>query len=193
MKRRASLVASAIAVLCGCLPADNRPEPASLRVHASPSDATLAGFSSQDGWEVRFERFVCALGDVRLESPRGQEVDVCCLSRDERGLTLREDQDPRGEVDPLGDGGQVGEHHERVVERVVLRVRARQWRRSLGVHGTEHVVIGEQVVEAEALDRCADLTNGVGVSSKLGLWVHDADVHGPQLPMSQRTTSSRSR
>ena len=54
----------------------------------------------------------------------GQEVDVGRLACDERRLALGEDQDPGGKADPLGDGSQVGEHHERVVEGVVLGVRS---------------------------------------------------------------------
>ena len=42
----------------------------------------------------------------------------------------------------------------------------------------EHVVIGEEVVEAEVLDRSPDPPHGGGVPSKLDLRVDDADLHG---------------
>ena len=54
----------------------------------------------------------------------GQEIDIGRLPCHERRLALRKDQDPGGETDSLGDAGQIGEHHERVVERVVLGVGA---------------------------------------------------------------------
>ena len=108
----------------------------------------------------------------------GQEIDIGRLPCHERGLALRKDQDPGGETDSLGDAGQIGEHHERVVERVVLGVGARQRRRSIGVNGTEHVVVGEEVVEAQVLDRSPDPPNRGRISSKLGLRVDDADLHG---------------
>ena len=87
------------------------------------------------------------------EPAAGQEIDIGCLPCHQRGLALREDQDPGGEPDPFGDAGQIGEHDERVVERVVLGVRAGQRRCAIGVHSAEHVVIGEEVVKAEVLDR----------------------------------------
>jgi hypothetical protein len=46
--------------------------------------------------------------------------DIGCLTCDERGLSLWEDEDPGGELDPLGDRGQVGHHDESVVQWVVL-------------------------------------------------------------------------
>ena len=59
---------------------------------------------------------------AEAEPATGQEVNIGRLPGHERGLALRKDQDPGGEADPLGDAGQIGEHHERVVERVVLGV-----------------------------------------------------------------------
>ena len=53
----------------------------------------------------------------------------------------------------------MGEHDERVVERVVLGVGAGQRRRSIGVDRTEHVVEGEEVGKAQVLDRPSDPAN----------------------------------
>jgi len=54
-----------------------------------------------------------------------QKINICRLPRHERGLTLRENQDPRRELDSFRDPGQIGEQHERIVKRVVLVIRAR--------------------------------------------------------------------
>lgn len=58
----------AMAGLCtvGCLPADTRPEPARIYMGTEPSPNVLDGHVSDDGWSIRYERFVTALGDVRL-------------------------------------------------------------------------------------------------------------------------------
>jgi hypothetical protein len=56
----------------GCLPGDERPEPGSIHVTAEPNDATARGFTTPDGWSVRFDRFVTALGDIRLHSESGE-------------------------------------------------------------------------------------------------------------------------
>ncbi len=111
----------------------------------------------------------------------GEQIDVGRLPGHERCLALRKDQDPGGEPDPLGDAGQVGEHHERVVERVVLGVGAGQRGRPIGVHGAEHVVVGEEVVKAQVLDRLADPPDSARISAELDLRVDDADLHAPQL------------
>jgi hypothetical protein len=73
--RRAAWVLAV--ALGGCLPADNRPEPTSVRVIAAPSEATASGFTTGDGWAVHFERLVTALGDVRLDAPQDRADDAC--------------------------------------------------------------------------------------------------------------------
>ena len=50
------------------------------------------------------------------------------------------------------------------------------------MNGTEHVVVGEEVVKAQVLDRSPDPPNRGRVSSKLVLGVDDADLHGSSLP-----------
>ncbi|HTJ84593.1 MAG TPA: hypothetical protein VL400_22895, partial [Polyangiaceae bacterium] len=59
-----------------CLPADTRPEPSTVHVTAVASDETANGFTTADGWSISFERFVTALGDVRLDDPEGSD-GVC--------------------------------------------------------------------------------------------------------------------
>ena len=61
--------------------------------------------------------------NAETEAAAGQQVDVRGLAGHQGSLALREDEDARGELDALRDPGEVGEHDERVVERVRLRVR----------------------------------------------------------------------
>jgi hypothetical protein len=71
----------ALVAAAGCLPGDERPEPASLLVSAQPSEATAGGFTTADGWTVRFDRFVTALGDIRLHGApdgHGGDDDATC-------------------------------------------------------------------------------------------------------------------
>lgn len=51
----------------GCLPGDTRPEPAHIFVTAEASPATVNGFTTDDGWDVHFEKLLTALGNVQLE------------------------------------------------------------------------------------------------------------------------------
>ena len=83
----------------------------------------------------------------------GQKVNVGCLPSHKRCLPLREHHDPGDEFDSLRDTGQIGEHDERVMERVKLRVRARQPPRPVGMHGAEHMVVRKQVAEAPSFRR----------------------------------------
>src|ERR1700682_6710793 len=57
---------------------------------------------------------------AEAQSTAGQEVNVGRLTRDKRCLALRNDQDPGGESDSLGDAGQIGKHYERVMAGVGL-------------------------------------------------------------------------
>jgi hypothetical protein len=50
------------------------------------------------------------------------------------------------------------------------------------VHRTEHVVIGEQVIEAEVLGRLADAPHGLGITAELDLRIDDTDLHRLTLP-----------
>jgi hypothetical protein len=114
---------------------------------------------------------------TEAESTAGQEIDIGRLPRDERGLALRKDEDSCSETDPLGDAGQIREHHKRVMERVALGVGTHERTRSIGVDGTQHVVVGGKVVKAQVLDCSSDLPNGARISSELDLRVDDADLH----------------
>lgn len=60
-------------LLVGCLPGDDRPEPGQLLVTGEPSAAIPDGFATADGWNVSFDRFVLALGDIRLSDVEGRD------------------------------------------------------------------------------------------------------------------------
>ena len=63
------------------------------------------------------------------------------------------------------------------MKRMTLVVRARQLRRSISVNGTQHVVVGEKMVEPQIFDRSPKSANSARVTSKLGLRVDDPDLH----------------
>jgi hypothetical protein len=46
------------------------------------------------------------------------------------------------------------------------------------VNGPEHVIVGEEVVKAQVLDRSPNPSNSARISSKLVQWGDDADLHG---------------
>jgi len=70
------------------------------------------------------------------------------------------------------------------VERIALGIGAEQFRRSIGVNGPEHMLVGEEVGEAQVFDRSPKSPNGGGISSKFVLGICDADVHEVQFLMS---------
>jgi hypothetical protein len=67
------------------------------------------------------------------------------------------------------------------MKRVVLGVRAREVAGSIGVDSAEHMVIGQEVVKAEVLHCSPNSSNSDRVSSKFGLWVDNADLHGASV------------
>jgi len=68
MKReRLGLSAIAAVFFYGCLPGDIRPEPGRVYVTAESSPATLEGFSTDDGWNIRFDKLLVGLGNVDLD------------------------------------------------------------------------------------------------------------------------------
>ena len=115
---------------------------------------------------------------AEAQSPSREKVNIRRLPRHECGLTLWENQDPRGELDSLRDPGQIGEQHERIMKRVVLGVRAGQLARSVGMNRAEDVVVREDVVKTQVLGGWPDLPNRARVPSKLGLRIDNTDAHG---------------
>jgi hypothetical protein len=57
-----------------------------------------------------------AIGDHGIASELAQQVELDRLLRHQRGLALRKDQHPGGELDALRDRGETGEQHERLEE-----------------------------------------------------------------------------
>ena len=126
---------------------------------------------------------VPADANAEAQAPAGEQVDIGHLPRNEGGLALRQNQDARHEFDAPGERGEVSEHHERVVEGVLLRV----WSRELGlaalVRRTEDMIVREEIVEAKRLHAGPDATNRLRVAAKLGLWIDSADFHDCSLPV----------
>ena len=68
MKRELlGLSAVAAVFVSGCLPGDIRPEPGRVYVTAEASSASIVGFTTDDGWTIRFEKLLVGLGNVDLD------------------------------------------------------------------------------------------------------------------------------
>jgi len=57
---------TSLLVVAGCLPGDLRPEPGELLIEAEASDDVREGFVTDDGWTLRFDRFVTTLAGLGL-------------------------------------------------------------------------------------------------------------------------------
>ena len=88
--------------------------------------------------------------------------------------------------------GEVAEEHERLVERRVDVVRAAPRLVHLGI-GAEHVVVGQQVLEAELLDALRVRADRAPIGADLRLREHDTDLHARQITTTcrRRVYSSR--
>ncbi len=104
---------------------------------------------------------------MRSRSCESRSASAACCASQHR-LPLRQDHDARRELDARGDRREVAEGDERVVEGVVLRVRAPQRGLPVGMLGSHDVVVEQQAVVAERLDREADLVHArrVAVQSR---------------------------
>lgn len=60
--RKLTLVLLGVLAACGCLPVDARPPPGRAVVTVS-SDDTASGFTTDDGWLVRYERQLMSIGN----------------------------------------------------------------------------------------------------------------------------------
>ncbi len=93
---------------------------------------------------------------------------------------MREDHDAGDELESLRAPGEIGEHHERIVERIALGVWTYERWFPVGVHGTQHVVVGENVVEAELLGGGSEAAYGLRIAVQLDLGIDDAELHESQ-------------
>lgn len=65
MRRLVFVVGSAL--LTSCLPEDTRPPPAEVLVSLRGAERTIRGFTTVDGWDVRFRRVLVTVGGVDVE------------------------------------------------------------------------------------------------------------------------------
>lgn len=117
--------------------------------------------------------------DTHPQPTTGQEIDIGGLPGNERRLALRKNQDSGGKTDPFGQAGQIGEHDEGVVEWIPLGIGTGQRGGPVGMDRSEHMVIRQEVVEPEVLDRSPELSDGDRIPVELNLRIRDSDVHGP--------------
>ena len=71
--RRSFLLAAvlalvAVGVVFACVPADTRPEPASLFVTVGASEPTRGGITTADGWSLAFDRVLVGVGRTTISS-----------------------------------------------------------------------------------------------------------------------------
>jgi hypothetical protein len=56
-------------LLVGCLPEDTRPPPGLVNVTFRGADATIDGFTTSDGWNVKLDRVLVSIGSADVEGP----------------------------------------------------------------------------------------------------------------------------
>jgi len=160
-------------------------------VHSRRSSAICSSSRAPRATEVLAQGLVLDVvpADPHTETqpPARQQVDVGSLPSDECSLALREDQDPGDEADALSHRREVGEHHQRVVERIALGLRTDQGRDPVLVHCTKHMVIRQQMIEAERLGRPTNAAHRLGVTAQLDLRIHHTDLHGPHPATNARS------
>ena len=134
--------------------------------------------------------------DTEDESTAGEQVDLGRLLGDECRLTLGKDEHAGRQLDPGRVGSEEPEQHERLVERIVLGVRAVERRVAVGVVDAEHVVVGGQPNAPEGLRRLGVVAHGDRIVADLRRREHGAEAHhrnlGHHVPESRATTGAKS-
>jgi hypothetical protein len=103
MRIAAALALSA--ALASCLPGDERPAPGALFVATAPNTSTTGAFTTDDGWTVRYDRFVTAVGDVLMEHAAGNAcIDYADDPRDDAYNRLIDWTRPERRLVGLGYG-----------------------------------------------------------------------------------------
>ena len=129
--------------------------------------------------EVLAERLVLdevpADPEAEPELPVRQQVDLGRLLGEQRRLALRRDDDARDELELGRDCGDVPEDDEDLVELVLCPVRACQVGMPLAIR-SEHVVVREQMIEAELLRALRELADAADVGADLRLGKDDAEL-----------------
>lgn len=73
-----SLALLVLMASAGCLPGDERPVPGSVQVDVDSNDTAATGFTTDDGWDISFDRFITALGDIRIHDDEEGVGDDSC-------------------------------------------------------------------------------------------------------------------
>jgi hypothetical protein len=120
---------------------------------------------------------VPAGAEAESQTPAGEQLYLGCLFRDEGGLALWGDEDSYGEFKSCCDCREVSEEHEDLSESMPLVVGPVQRRFAIGMFCSEHVVVGEEVVEAEFLDPESESCDGVGGIVEVVMGKDGADPH----------------
>jgi hypothetical protein len=118
--------------------------------------------------------------DTEAQPTTGQEIELGRLLRQQHGLPLCRNHDRRCEFDSLGDGTEEREKHERLMGRHVVRMYLLPRSLSIGVR-TDDVVVRQQRVEANALDRLRHVTQKARVVPDIRVVQHHTESHARNL------------
>ena len=135
--------------------------------------------------EILTERFVFdgipADADTETQPAAAEQIDLGRLLGDQRGLSLRQDDDAGDELQLLGHGGEVAVHDERLVKCRVHVVGAIPALVNLRI-GADDVVVDENVAETQFLDPLAVRAHSAWISAEFRLRERHANSHPGVLP-----------
>src|SRR5919204_3464531 len=135
--------------------------------------------------EVHAERLeldvVPADAHAEAEPAAAEVIELRRLLRHERGRPKRQHEDRRGEPETLRDRGEVAEHDEDLVPRIVDVVHAAPPRRPVRPLGAEDVLVCGDVRVTEIVDGLPPRAKCPGIGADLYLWKQRTDAHVRRL------------
>ena len=118
--------------------------------------------------------------DAQPQAAPGHHVHLGGLLGDKGGLALSQDHYARGQLNALGDAGQISQHDEGLVEQVGMGVGTiPAW--MIGGFGPQHVLDDHEMLVAQGLGGLDVVPYTSRVGSNLRLGENDAQLHAAAL------------
>src|SRR5262249_47874595 len=113
----------------------------------------------------------------QAQTPTTQDVNLCSLLRQQRRLSLPQNNHLGHQFKALRDGGEIAVEYKRLMKHVALGIGTLPARMMRHI-SPEHVVKDSQMFIAHTLSGLHEVAHGCGVSTNLGLRKDYAQLHG---------------
>src|ERR1700730_8315785 len=119
--------------------------------------------------------------DAQAKPAIREQVNIRGLFGEQGSLSLRQDDHARRQSEVLGNTGEVSVGDQRLVERIVLFIRAGQLRFSAFMNGAEDMIVDHNMVVTEVFGRLGKRLDRPRIAAKFDLRINHTSFHRPLL------------